>query len=38
MKLTYFILAAAGLAMCLYFKDYFGAGLIIGMGLVVAQS
>ena len=37
-KLGYFVLAAFGLALCLYYGDYFGAMLITGAGFMVAQA
>ena len=37
-KLGYFVLAAAGLALCLYYGEYFGAGMIVGAGFMVAQA
>lgn len=37
-KLCYFILAAAGMALCLYFGDSLSAGIIAISGFMVAQA
>ena len=38
MKLCYFGLASAGLALCLYYDDYANAMLITFVGFMVAQA
>jgi hypothetical protein len=38
LKLGYFILASAGLALCLYYGDYVTAMLITFTGFMVAQA
>ena len=38
LKLAYFILAGAGLAVSLYYKDYVGAMVVTLCGFMVAQA
>lgn len=38
LKMCYFIVAGAGLAMCLYYRDYANALLITFVGFMVAQA